>query len=792
MTSTIQEKDRIGPDRNYEVISSIESAPHQWIVKSQDENLMMRTMQIPLPLATSADRIRREQNRLSREASRWRGALPGRPELVDLFWEKRTFCWVERRIAGAPLSSLESPLTLAEALCLLEEGLMILHQLHAERDFKSGEPLLHLSIRPEFIWRGEDGGLYFLNPLTPTWIELKAQLSKRALDGLDGCEAPELTRGRSGVSTDLYSFGMSVLSSLSGLTPKRVDDRLQAGCFFSHDLSLPDEVEPFLTQLTAFRASARFASAQSALVALRRLPESLRIDLPPPLELDVSTSPNSPHSSTQTSSTQTSSTQTSSTQTSSTHNEPVQESPINDGEESPKRSTSSTSLVPVIQDVQDATIPSFYTRPREIYGGEEGADPIGVVHGQPVLESAFSRPLLIALGVIAVLMCGYLWGRAQDSSLHPSPSNTHLITLTRGGAPASLSAQDSLSPKPTATPIEVTPKELAHQVQWIMIPAGEVLIGSLKGEGYENEKPQRRVKVDTFKISKSEVTVLQYAQCVAQDACSIKGLRETAWGDLNLCNWNQVGREDHPINCISWAQARDFARWAHGRLLSEVEWSHAAQGGEARRMYPWGEAPASCDRAVLADFIKGPGCGQGHTAPVCSKRRGHTIQGVCDMVGNVWEWVMDEAHESYEDAPMDSAPWVSADPILWDSVRRVYRGGGAFDERDLPRIARRGFRDPHDRLHTLGFRVARSVDPSPKKASTTARPRFQSGAAMEALRGTLDTPLGGAKRALAGVEVSPNDGAAEAGGALDVQDGVPPRTGAVDLSVKGGFEPLTD
>ena len=70
---------------------------------------------------------------------------------------------------------------------------------------------------------------------------------------------------------------------------------------------------------------------------------------------------------------------------------------------------------------------------------------------------------------------------------------------------------------------------------------------------------------------------------------------------------------------------------------------------------------------------------------------------------------MDEAHTSYQDAPNDASPWVD-NTHYWGDVRRVYRGGGAFDERDLPRIARRGFMSSHGRRFNVGFRVARSVD----------------------------------------------------------------------------------
>ena len=116
--------------------------------------------------------------------------------------------------------------------------------------------------------------------------------------------------------------------------------------------------------------------------------------------------------------------------------------------------------------------------------------------------------------------------------------------------------------------------------------------------------------------------------------------------------------------------------------------------------YPWGDAAATCERAVMADG--GDGCGKGATWPVCSKPAGNTAQGVCDMAGNVWEWVQDTYHDSYTDAPADGRAWEAG------GSNRVYRGGSWWNGATWTRAAYRGRVDPSRASGNLGFRPASS------------------------------------------------------------------------------------
>ena len=115
-----------------------------------------------------------------------------------------------------------------------------------------------------------------------------------------------------------------------------------------------------------------------------------------------------------------------------------------------------------------------------------------------------------------------------------------------------------------------------------------------------------------------------------------------------------------------------------------------------------GDETATCARAVMNDG--GYGCGRDSTWPICGKPSGNTTHGLCDMAGNVYEWVQDWYHESYNGAPTDGSAWESP-----TGSYRVVRGGSWFSIVRYVRAAYRGDYSPGSRRVSLGFRLAKSV-----------------------------------------------------------------------------------
>ena len=100
-------------------------------------------------------------------------------------------------------------------------------------------------------------------------------------------------------------------------------------------------------------------------------------------------------------------------------------------------------------------------------------------------------------------------------------------------------------------------------------------------------------------------------------------------------------------------------------------------------------------------FADRKGCGTADVFPVCSKPAGNSSHGVCDLAGNVWEWVQDGWNNNYVGAPGDGSAWESR------TAHRVLRGGGwGFSGATLRASARAGAA-PTSRRDLHGFRLAR-------------------------------------------------------------------------------------
>ena len=200
----------------------------------------------------------------------------------------------------------------------------------------------------------------------------------------------------------------------------------------------------------------------------------------------------------------------------------------------------------------------------------------------------------------------------------------------------------------------------------VVVPAGPFLTGS---DEFDLEGPPRTVDLAAFRIDRYPVTGARYLAFVE------------ATGHPAPPDWLDgrpvPGREDHPVERVSWHDATAYAAWAGKRLPTEAEWEKAARGTDGRR-FPWGEAfdEARCiawDHAMVLDVT---------TMPVTAHPGGASPYGVEQLAGNVEEWVRDEL------LPYPGSTHVS--PMAAGGLR-VVRGGSWFYTQEHTRCAyRRG------------------------------------------------------------------------------------------------------
>jgi sulfatase modifying factor 1 len=247
--------------------------------------------------------------------------------------------------------------------------------------------------------------------------------------------------------------------------------------------------------------------------------------------------------------------------------------------------------------------------------------------------------------------------------------------------------------------------------EMVEIPGGTFAMGSDDPDANENEKPMHTARVAAFRLDRTEVTVADYGTCVRAGKCS----EPEAWGEQRgdfhaSCNWRHPqGRQDHPVNCVSFDQATAFCAWLGKRLPTEEEWEYAARGGAEQRKYPWGNGAPDSSRLNACGGECPPNLrakrfyavapmypdddGWPETAPVGRFPAGASKHGILDLAGNVWEWTA-TAYASYDGRIHED--------------KRVLRGGswGGGDPR-TERATNRFRLAPTARAQFLGFRCAK-------------------------------------------------------------------------------------
>jgi formylglycine-generating enzyme required for sulfatase activity len=258
----------------------------------------------------------------------------------------------------------------------------------------------------------------------------------------------------------------------------------------------------------------------------------------------------------------------------------------------------------------------------------------------------------------------------------------------------------------------------------VWIPGGEFLMGS--DRHYAEEAPAHRVHVDGFVMDRCPVTNARFRRFVEETgyvtfAERTPSMHEGSMAfdapyagslvfvppivpiEFRLPMWWQFRRgadwrhplgpgssiddlDDHPVVHVTSGDAIAFATWEGKSLPTEAEWEFAARGGLPDAEYAWGNELMPGGRP-MANTWQGefPWDNRGEdgyerTSPVTAfPPNGY---GLCDMIGNVWEWTSDW-YRPYHATGGRGGRRVPRNP-------RVDRLIGSYDARDTPtRVPRR-------------------------------------------------------------------------------------------------------
>lgn len=272
------------------------------------------------------------------------------------------------------------------------------------------------------------------------------------------------------------------------------------------------------------------------------------------------------------------------------------------------------------------------------------------------------------------------------------------------------------------------------EIEMVAIPSGSFVMGTseIDTQGESEEIPAHTVKLDTFWMSKHEITwelynlfVNRVLDTVAQnnkvmdlyiDVDAVSGAT-VPYVDMSLGMGTEPGL---PVGNVTQYAASVFCEWLTAltgyfyRLPTEAEWEYACRAG-SQTSYYFGDDPNQLNE--YAWFYKNS---QGIYHKVGEKKP--NAWGLYDMHGNVAEWTLDQFDSgSYLDRKNGVInPLVSAEKKYPRSVR-----GGSYDDDpiDLRSASRRGssenwkMRDPqfpkskwwNTDAPFVGFRVVRHM-----------------------------------------------------------------------------------
>ncbi|MBL4846669.1 MAG: formylglycine-generating enzyme family protein [Planctomycetes bacterium] len=239
----------------------------------------------------------------------------------------------------------------------------------------------------------------------------------------------------------------------------------------------------------------------------------------------------------------------------------------------------------------------------------------------------------------------------------------------------------------------------------VLLPGGSFEMGS---SDREEDGPPHEVSLEPFFISRYEVTQGAWKKVIGEEPSAYTFGTHFAEGEEAVTTL-------HPVENLTWDEARAGVRKLGLRLPTEAQWEYAARGGTASP-WAWGDDSSQAlryanlrDRSYLKLSREPPGeptdWSDGFPAHAVVGSFAPNAFGLHDVHGNVAEWVREGTY-AYG-IPRRAS---DGEGILISTAFKLHRGGSFGSLPDEARLDRRAASVRRTMNSRLGVRPARPLE----------------------------------------------------------------------------------
>jgi formylglycine-generating enzyme required for sulfatase activity len=313
------------------------------------------------------------------------------------------------------------------------------------------------------------------------------------------------------------------------------------------------------------------------------------------------------------------------------------------------------------REFDDADTARLKTRLEELIAGAS------TLPGPVAASRAIPRTLVAAATALVLLSAvAYVLLTRMNSRTNESARQTTSVSSNGNDI-----ALPSTTPATTATTATIRRRVGARDGQtYVWIPPGRFTQGCSPGDSTcaSDELPAHIVKIPNgFWMAQTEVTHALYAKQKTHDDANARG--------------------DGPVTRVTRADAKAYCAAVDARLPTESEWEYAARAGTTSARY---------------DAVNDIGwyAANSNDGPHAVGQKTPNAFGLYDMLGNVYEWVLDRYYNAYDETSDDT----TVEEPLAPNASGVARGGAWTSEAKELRASKRFELPPDAAEPMVGFR----------------------------------------------------------------------------------------